>query len=256
MDLKFKLLLRNYVNEMKFIYEGKAKRVYEIDDDKLILEFKDDVTAFNGLKKDYAYGKGIYCAALSACLFKLLEDYGIKTHYIDYDGCRKLIVKKTQLIPIEVIVRNYAYGSLIKRMPFLKPFQKLSKPIIEFHLKNDNLHDPLVLENDVIEAGLLTENEVKYVKQTSLKVNEILTKILSKYGLTLIDFKIEFGKLNSGEILIIDEFSGDTMRVIDENKEHLDKEYYRKGGSVQELVKRYKLLLEKLDICREFLKCT
>lgn len=237
----------------RLIYSGKAKNVYEVDDRYLILEFKDELTAFDGAKRDNAPQKGVLAAAMSAWFFKVLEENGVPTHFVEYDGDRRLKVLKTQLIPLEVIVRNYAYGSQLKRMPLLKKLQKFSRPIVEFHYKSDELHDPLVLEDDILEAGLLSESELKYIKDLALKVNEILSKIFENVGLTFIDMKLEFGRLGN-KIILIDEISGDTFRVIDREGKHLDKECYRRGAPSSELVNNYKKILELLNIKIEPIK--
>ncbi len=237
----------------ELIYSGKAKNVYKLDDRYLILEFKDELTAFDGAKRDNAPQKGALAAAMSAWFFKVLEEHGIPTHFVEYDGDRRLKVLRTDLIPLEVIVRNYAYGSQLKRMPLLKKLQKFSRPIVEFHYKSDELHDPLVLEDDIIEAGLLNENELRYIKDVALKVNEILSKIFENVGLTFIDMKLEFGRLGD-KIVLIDEISGDTFRVIDREGKHLDKECYRRGASPTELVSNYKKILEVLNIKIEPIK--
>ncbi len=232
---------------MRLLYEGKAKRVYEVSENELIIEFKDEVTALDGVKRDYLAGKGVINAKLSAFFFKYLEDNGVKTHFISYEGDNKLRVKKLKMIPIEVIVRNYAYGSMIKRLPVLSKLKKLKKPLIEFHYKSDELHDPLILPEDIIEAELVNENELRHIIDTSLKVNELLSNLFERKGLKLLDFKLEFGRYGS-EILIGDEITGDTFRVIDSEGRHLDKEIYRKGASPQELLETYKKLLEVLEI--------
>ncbi len=232
---------------MKLVYSGKAKNVYEVDNDFLILEFKDELTAFDGAKRDQAPEKGRLAAAMSAWFFKYLEDNGINTHFVEYDGDRRLKVLKTELIPIEVIVRNYAYGSQLKRMPLLKPLQKFEKPIVEFHYKSDKLHDPLILEDDIIESRLLSRDELEYVKSVALKVNEILSRLFEGRGLKFIDMKLEFGR-RGDSIILIDEISGDTFRVIDSSGNHLDKECYRRGASPEVLVRNYRKLMNILGI--------
>ncbi len=235
------------------MYEGKAKRVYELSPDELILEFKDELTAFDGAKRDSAPMKGVYAAALSAFLFKYLEDNGIETHFMEYNGDRRIKVLKLEMIPLEVIVRNYAYGSQLKRMPLLKPLKKLSKPIVEFHYKSDELKDPLVLPEDIVEAGLLTRDELNNIIDLSLRVNELLTKLFEKCGLTLLDLKLEFGR-KTGRIILGDELSGDTMRLLDREGRHLDKEAYRRGAPPNELVQNYKKILDILGVRIEPLK--
>jgi phosphoribosylaminoimidazole-succinocarboxamide synthase len=229
----------------KLIYEGKSKKVYEMDAHTLILEFKDEVTAFDGKYKDFVESKGILSARLSSKIFELLEDHGIKTHYICYLGGRLMKVKRCEAIPLEVIVRNYAYGSFLKRMPLLQKLKKFSSPLVEFHFKSDELHDPLLLEQDIIEAGVLSSNDLKKVKDVALRVNEVLSKFWAEKGLTLIDFKIEVGRdLKTNEIVVIDDLSGDSMRVITSDGRHLDKEVYRRTRDISLLINAYKELAE------------
>ena len=236
----------NYGN---LLYEGKCKRVYVNDAKTLLLEFKDEVSALDGVKIDKAPGKGVLNAAVSSFFFKILEAGNVRTHFISYDGVRSLIVKRLNMIPLEVIVRNYAYGSLIKRLPLFKPLTKLQVPIVEFHFKSDKLHDPLVLPDDVVNAGILTNDEVHKIKELALKINDILSTELAKRGLTLIDFKVEFGRdPEGGELILADEISGDTIRVINEEGSHLDKEVYRRSGNVKELILAYMLLACRLGI--------
>ncbi|MDK6028215.1 phosphoribosylaminoimidazolesuccinocarboxamide synthase [Ignisphaera sp. 4213-co] len=236
------------MNTLQLIYEGKSKRVYAKDEDTLVIEFKDDVTAIDGLVKAVAIGKGVLAARISAFFFKLLNDAGIKTHFIEYDGFRRIIVKKLEIIPVEVIVRNYAYGSLLRRLPIYKPLQKLEPPLLEFHYKDDDLHDPLVLEEDLIRTGILSEQELDFIKSVSLRVNDILTKFFESKKLKFVDVKLEFGKSRSGEILVADEISGDTFRVLDENGNHLDKEVFRRTKDAGLLLKAYLRLAEVVGV--------
>ncbi len=232
---------------MRHIYEGKSKRVYEVSPDILVLEFKDEVTALDGLRKDRVENKGVYAAALSAHLFKYLEENGVRTHLVEYDGDRRLKVRRLSMIPLEVIVRNYAYGSQLKRMPLLQRLKRFSRPIVEFHYKSDELHDPLVLREDILEAGLLTESELAKIESTSLRVNELLRDLFERHGLTLVDVKLEFGRLGD-EIVLGDELSGDTMRVLTRDGTHLDKELYRRGASPSQLAESYRRLLDILNV--------
>ena len=229
----------------KLIYEGKSKKVYDLGGEELLLEFKDEVTAFDGKYKDIVSNKGRLSAMLSAKLFEILEEAGIRTHYICFMEDRFLKVRKCNAIPLEVIVRNYAYGSFLKRMPLVNLLKKFSKPIVEFHYKSDELHDPLLLEEDIVEAGLLSSEEVNKVKEIALKVNDVLSDFWAKNGLKLIDFKIEVGKdLKTNELLVIDDLSGDSMRVLTPEGKHLDKETYRRTRDVNLLIEGYKRLAE------------
>lgn len=241
----------------ELIYEGKTKRVYVKNDDILLLEFKDVVTALDGVKKLHAPGKGVLNAAVSAFFFKLLEANGVKTHFIDYDGVNVHTVRRLKMIPIEVVVRNYAYGGLIKRLPLFKQLEKLSKPVIEFHYKSDELHDPLILPEDVLNSGLMSDEELNELRLITYKVNDILTYELSRHELRLIDLKVEFGReLSGGSLILADEISGDSIRVVDEGGNHLDKEVFRKGGSVEALLSAYSLLACRLGINVEGVRCT
>lgn len=232
----------------KLIYEGKSKRVYEKDENTILIEFKDDVTAMDGAIKANIKGKGIINARLSAYLFKFLEENSIKTHYLGYDGDRTIIAKKLTIIPIEVIVRNYAYGSLIKRMPLYKPLQRIDPPLIEFHFKDDSLHDPLILVEDIINTNLISKKELETIIDLSTKVNMLLRNLFSLKNLVLVDIKFEFGRDKNADIILADEISGDTFRVLDENNQHLDKEIFRKTKDAKLLINAYVNLCNKLGI--------
>jgi phosphoribosylaminoimidazole-succinocarboxamide synthase len=244
---------RNHVNNggstmgSELIYEGKSKRVYVKTPDELVMEFKDEVTAGDGAYRAVAPGKGVLCATTSAYLFRYLEGRGIRTHFLDYDGVRRLTVRRLRMIPLEVIVRNYAYGSLLKRMPLFRELQPLNPPLVEFHYKDDSLHDPLVLSEDVVRVGLASRELLDAMVEASLRVNEELSKLLASKGLTLVDAKFEFGLLG-GELLLADEISGDTVRVIDESGRHLDKEVFRRSRSVEALLAAYRELTRRLGL--------
>ncbi len=228
---------------VKELYRGKAKTLYRLEPGKLLMRFRDDVTAFDGKRREVAEGKGVLAAKTSARLFELLEEAGIPTHYICYRGGPDLVVKEAKVVPIEVIVRNYAYGSMLRRMPLLKPLQRLSRPLVEYHYKSDELHDPLILPQDIVEAGLLDEEALREVERLALEVNTVLSNLFEGRGYRLVDFKIEVGFVD-GKLVVVDELSGDTMRVLDEQGRHLDKEVFRRGGSVGELLEAYRRLFE------------
>jgi len=230
------------------IYEGKSKRVYVKNRDELILEFKDEVTARDGALRSFIRGKGIINARVSAYFFSVLNKKGIDTHFLDYDGARKMAVKKLRMLPLEVIVRNYAYGSQLKRIPLLKPLQELNPPIVEFHYKDDSLHDPLIIVDDIINSGIATHEELNFIIKTSLRINDILREVFSEAKLKLIDFKIEFGRDRDNKLILADEISGDTFRVLDDNGKHLDKEVFRRTGDPKLLIDAYIRLCEKLGI--------
>jgi len=233
---------------LKLIYEGKSKLVYDVGGDELILEFKDDVTAMDGLYKSSVVGKGVLNARVSTYLFELVERAGVRTHYLSYDGGRRLLVRKLSMVPLEVIVRNYAYGSLLKRMPLYKQLQKLEPPIIEFHYKDDSLHDPLIIAEDALAVGLLTKEELNHIVKTTLKINEVLSNVFKERGLKLVDMKVEFGRAKDGELLLADEITGDSFRVLDGNGDHLDKEVFRKTKDVNLMIKAYVKLCKALGL--------
>ncbi|WP_048160098.1 phosphoribosylaminoimidazolesuccinocarboxamide synthase [Thermococcus sibiricus] len=225
------------------IYEGKAKKVIPLDDGKVIIEFKDDATAFNGKKKAQFKGKGWLNAQISAILFKVLEEKGIKTHFIGVAGDNKLIVEKLKMYPVEVVVRNVIAGSLKKRLP-LKEGTELSEPIVELYYKNDDLGDPMINHYHAKVLGV-SERELKEIENIALKVNNILKEYFAQRGIILVDFKLEFGKNERGEIILGDEISPDTCRFWDaETKESLDKDVFRfdKG----ELINAYEELYKRL----------
>lgn len=225
------------------IYEGKAKKVIPLDDGKVIMEFKDDATAFNGKKKAQFKGKGWLNAQISAILFKVLEEKGIKTHFIGVAGDNKLIVEKLKMYPVEVVVRNVIAGSLKKRLP-LEEGTELPEPIIELYYKNDDLGDPMINHYHAKVLGV-SERELKEIENIALKVNDILKGYFAQRGIILVDFKLEFGKNERGEIILGDEISPDTCRFWDaETKESLDKDVFRfdKG----ELINAYEELYKRL----------
>ncbi|MCS7098976.1 MAG: phosphoribosylaminoimidazolesuccinocarboxamide synthase [Sulfolobales archaeon] len=232
----------------KLVYEGKSKRMYVKNLNELLMEFKDEVTAGDGAVKASATGKGYLCAATSAHLFKVIEDAGIRTHLIEYDGFRTLTVRKLKMVPIEVIVRNFSYGSLLKRMPLYKELEPLVPPLVEFHYKDDSLHDPLVLAEDILRTGTLSARDLSRVVELSLLVNHTLGRYFRSAGLKLVDIKLEFGFDQSGDLVLADEISGDTFRALDEQGRHLDKEVFRRTKSVDALLKAYRDLALRLGL--------
>mgnify|MGYP003872440653 CR=1 FL=1 len=228
--------------KLKLIYEGKAKRLYETNQvDKVLIEFKDDLTAFNGKKHDVIASKGILNAAISAKLFTILEKNGIATHFIEQVDERTILAKRLKMIPLEVVCRNIAYGSLIKRVPLFKPGQKLNRPIIEFFLKNDELGDPFLSEEHIISLEIVREDELNEIKRITRRVNDVLKDFLARVGITLVDFKLEYGWDLNGDLILGDELTGDTMRLWDSKTGRiLDKDLYRKGEPLSEVLKAYK----------------
>lgn len=221
---------------LEMLYEGKAKKVFKTDDDgKYVVYYKDDATAFNGLKKGTILSKGIVNNRVSAFLFKLLEQNGIPTHFIELLSDREMLVKKVEIIPVEVLVRNYSAGSIAKRLGLSEGI-KFREPVIELCYKNDALSDPMVNEDHITKVlGVATEEELNKIKEMSLKINQILSSYLLEKGLILVDFKLEFGRTDEG-IILADEISPDTCRLWDvETKEKLDKDRFRRDlGNVEE----------------------
>lgn len=217
------------------LYEGKAKKVWQADNpDFVIVDYKDDATAFNGLKKGTIAGKGIVNNKMSNHLFKLLEKKGIPTHYVEEISDRETIVKKVKIVPVEVIVRNIAAGSLSKRLG-LKEGTKLKQTVLEYCYKDDALGDPMINNYHIYAMELATKQEMEKIADYSFKVNNILSELLSDLGIELIDFKLEFGRAN-GEIVLADEISPDTCRFWDKKTgEKLDKDRFRRDlGNVEE----------------------
>ena len=217
------------------LYEGKAKKVYLTDNDDVVLvSYKDDATAFNGIKKGTILGKGVVNNRCSNHLFKMLESKGIPTHYVEEIYDRETFVKKVKIVPLEVIVRNIAAGSLSKRLG-IPEGTKLAKTVLEFSYKNDDLGDPMINDYHVFAMELATEDELDTIKSYALKINEILTDYLKDINIELIDFKLEFGRYK-GQIILADEISPDTCRFWDSKTgEKLDKDRFRRDmGGVEE----------------------
>lgn len=222
------------------LYEGKTKIVYFYDDDSLIIRFKDVLTAFDGVKRDELHGKGLINARISARLFEVLNSHSVSNHYIRMFDDSSILAHRLNVIPLEVTCRNIAAGGLLKRMPLIKYGFRLSKPIIEFHLKSDEFNDPLVLDDDIIEAGILNLNQLNQVREITLNVNNVLSNYLNTCSIVLVDFKLEFGFNGKGSIMVCDELSPDTMRLWDLNTfKPLDKDVYRKGYSIDEVYNVY-----------------
>ena len=226
------------------LYEGKAKKVYATDDPTLVLvDYKDDATAFNGLKKGTIEGKGAINNRVTNHLMKLLESRGVPTHFVKELSARETLVKKVQIVPLEVIVRNVAAGSLSKRLG-LPEGTKLSKTVLEFCYKDDELGDPMVNDYHIAAMGWATEAEMATICRYSLTVNRVLGEYLKDLNIELIDFKLEFGRLADGAIVLADEISPDTCRFWDTiTHEKLDQDRFRRdlGGvenAYHEILKR------------------
>lgn len=222
----------------EMVYEGKAKKVFKTEDDsKYIIQYKDDATAFNGVKKGTIEGKGIINNKMSALLFKILEEKGIPTHFIELLNDREMLVKEVTILPLEVIVRNIAAGSLAKRLG-LEEGAVMKKSVLEFCYKNDKLGDPMINEYHIEALDLATKEQIEEIKRYSFKINDILGKYFKTRGIKLIDFKLEFG-LHKGKVILADEISPDTCRLWDiETDKKLDKDRFRRDlGEVEETYK-------------------
>jgi phosphoribosylaminoimidazole-succinocarboxamide synthase len=219
----------------KQVYEGKAKKVFETDDKNLyIQEFKDDATAFDATKRGTIKGKGIVNNRISAKLFLLLEKKGIKTHFVKLLSDRDMLVKRLEIIPVEVTIRNVVAGGMAKLLG-LEEGMKLKEPVLEYHYKKDELHDPLFNEYHIKALGLATDEEMKAINVNSFKINGVLKDFFSRIGIDLIDFKLEFGR-HRGEILLGDEISPDTCRFWDKDTQRkMDKDRFRRDlGDIEE----------------------
>ena len=217
------------------LYEGKAKKVFLTEDpDALIVSYKDDATAFNGLKKGTIAGKGAINNRMSNYLFQIIEREGVPTHYVQEISDRETVVRKVEIVPLEVIIRNVAAGSFSKRLG-VSEGTELVEPTIEFSYKNDELEDPLINSYFAKALKLATQDELETIKKYAFKVNDILRVEFLKAGLRLIDFKIEFGRFH-GKIILADEISPDTCRLWDaKTGEKLDKDRFRRDlGNVEE----------------------
>ena len=224
------------MEKREMIYEGKAKMIYSTSaNDQVIVRFKDDATAFDGQKKDQITGKGKINNKISNFFFKLLEDNGIKTHLIKELTENEVLVKKVKIIPVEVVMRNIVAGSLSKRLG-IKEGEVLDKPVLEYYYKDDDLGDPLINNSHIEVLKLATETDLEEINKMTFKINKILKKFLKKREIDLVDFKLEFGYLDDGEIILADEISPDTCRFWDSNtKEKLDKDRFRRDlGDVEE----------------------
>ncbi len=230
-----------------FLYEGKAKKVFETDDpNEVIIIFKDDATAFNAQKKDSFSEKGRVNLAFSKYFFDLLHENGVKTHVVSFIDETSMRAKKVDIIPLEVVVRNLAAGSLCRRLGFEKGMA-LNPPLCEFYLKDDALDDPILCREHIRYMNTATEEELSYIEQQALKVNEIIYNFMDSNNITLVDFKLEFGRTSEGEIILADEISPDTCRFwVKGTMESLDKDVYREDKG--DLVGSYKKLAEILGL--------
>ncbi len=241
------------MNKGKKLYEGKAKIIYEgPEKGTAIQHFKDDATAFNNLKKSTVEGKGVLNNRISEHILKNLNQIGIKTHLIKRLNMREQLIKLVEIIPVEFIVRNIATGSLTKKLG-IADGTVLSKPLVEYSYKNDDLGDPLVAKEHILEFNWATEEELNYINNCCLRINDFMQGMFRGVGIKLVDFKLEFGRLNINskkEIILADEISPDTCRlwdVISEKK--LDKDRFRKD--LGNIMQAYQEVARRLDIIHE-----
>ena len=228
------------------LYEGKAKQVYSTDNEnEYIVYYKDDATAFNGEKKASIQSKGILNNKICTIMFETLEKAGIKTHFIKALSDREQLVKKVTILPLEVIVRNITTGSFCKRYGVEEGIV-LDKPIFEMSYKNDEYGDPLINDDHAVALKLATQEEIDYIREQTLKINEIMKEFFLKMDLKLVDFKLEFGKDTDGNIILADEISPDTCRLWDVNtNEKLDKDRFRRD--LGDLVQGYEEVLSRMN---------
>lgn len=231
---------------MSLVYEGKAKRVFSTDEDNVFrIEYKDEVTAGNGAMKDAMEGKGRLNNLITSYFFERLAREGVESHFIKKLSDTEQLVKQVTIIPLEVVVRNYAAGSIVKRLGFKKG-EQFKSPLVEFYYKEDALNDPIITDDHVKLLGIADDNDIAELKRQALIVNDTLVKIMDEMNLQLIDFKIEFGKDKDGNILLADEISPDTCRIWDKDtKENFDKDVYRE--STGSLIDTYTKFYNKLE---------
>lgn len=232
------------MEKLEQLYEGKAKKVFATDDPNLVIvSYKDDATALDGLKKGTILGKGVVNNRMSDFLFGLLEKNGVPTHFVKELNDREALVKKVSIVPLEVIIRNISAGSFAKRYGVEEGIV-FAEPTIEFSYKNDALHDPLINSYHALALGLATKEEIEAIKKLAFKVNEVLKAYFLSLNVRLVDFKLEFGRLPDGTIVLADEISPDTCRFWDATtNEKLDKDRFRRdmGGvedAYREMMKR------------------
>lgn len=223
------------MEKLDLLYEGKAKKVYKTEDpDVLIVDYKDDATAFNGEKKGTIVGKGVINNRMANYMMQVLEKEGVPTHFIEELSDRETAVKKVEIVPLEVIIRNYSAGSFAKKMGMEEGIA-FKRPTLEFSYKNDDLGDPFINKYYALSLELATEEEIEAITKYAFKVNEVMRRYFDSLGIDLIDFKLEFGRFK-GQIILADEVSPDTCRLWDkETHEKLDKDRFRRDmGNVED----------------------
>lgn len=227
------------------IYSGKAKDIYAtIDERQIVAVYKDQATAFNGEKKERIIGKGRLNNLISSLIFEKMNAAGIKTHFIKRLSDTEQLNQKVDIIPLEVVLRNVAAGSFSKRFGIAEGTE-LSSPIVEFYYKKDELNDPFINDEHVAFLKLASQEEVAYIKEETRRINRFLQDLFAQIGLKLVDFKLEFGIDQTGQILLADEFSPDNCRLWDADGNHLDKDVFRRG--LGQLTDVYEVVLEKLE---------
>ncbi len=223
------------MKKLEMLYEGKAKKVYKTEDENLyIVDYKDDATAFNGLKKGSIAGKGVINNKMTNIVFQYLAENGVENHFVKEISDRETLVKKVKIVPLEVIVRNIAAGSFSKKFG-VEEGTPLKNAVLEFSYKNDDLGDPMINNMQITAIGIATEQELKTISESALKINELMKKFFLERNIILVDFKIEFGKYGD-KIILADEVSPDTCRLWDaDTKQKLDKDRFRRDlGGVEE----------------------
>lgn len=230
----------------KLLYQGKAKDIYQTNDkDYVIMHYRDDATAFNGVKKASLSDKGRVNNRFNAFVMDLLEKEGIKTHFVDVLSDNESIVKSLEMLKVECVIRNYAAGSICKRLGLKKGYE-FKTPLFEFFYKSDELDDPMIAESHILALEMATNTEIDQMKEITFKVNEILRKLFDKANLDLVDFKIEFGRYN-GKLILGDEFTPDGCRLWDKTtKKVMDKDRFRQD--LGDVIETYKEVLERLGI--------
>ena len=231
---------------MSLLYEGKAKRVFNTEQEGILrIEYKDEVTAGNGAKKDEMIGKGRLNNLITSKIFGILKQKGVSSHFIEQISDTEQLVKSVDIFPLEVVVRKVAAGCIWKRLGFEKG-HTFKQPLLELFFKKDELNDPLITDDHVALLNIASTEQLSTIKDEALKVNEVLSKVMNEMNLILVDYKIEFGITKDGQILLADEISPDTCRIWDkETKENFDKDVYREDtGS---LIDTYETFYKKLE---------
>ena len=232
------------MEKLEQVYEGKAKKVFKTDDPELyIVDYKDDATAFNGLKKGTISGKGVINNRVSNFMMKMLEEKGVPTHLVKEISPRETIVRRVKIVPLEVIIRNKAAGSFSKRYG-VPEGTELANPVLEYSYKNDELGDPMINDSHILALRIASKEDLDTISSMAYKINDIMKKYFAGVGIELIDFKLEFGRTGDGKIILADEISPDTCRFWDiKTHEKLDKDRFRRDlgnveGAYQEILKR------------------